>query len=396
MKKPFVAAALVLGAFAGCTVAAAPSTEPAKPDAGRIRLVKRTEPAFDRYTDHPTPALQRWMRDHFWRMVVHSPYFDQRSRWHPGGLLYIDSYAVYRAQPTGGSDVPREHPEWILADVRGNRLYIPWGCDPAAHNCPQYAADFSNAAYRQWWVDRARRELSRGSYAGLWIDDVNMDFRAGDGDGREAAPIDRRTGAPMTIENWRRYMAEFMEKVRRDLPGVEIVHNAIWYAGGKNRAADPFIQRQILAAGLIDIEHGVNDKGLTGGDGLWSFGALLAFIDRVNGLNRHVILDGIAGGDAHDTAALEYAVASYFLTSDGGNALGDGQNVVTPDNYWPGLRVSLGAPTSPRYQWNHLWRRDFQSGMVLVNEPGNPERRVSSPAGKSVTLAPARGVVLLP
>ena len=44
-------------------------------------------------------------------------------------------------------------------------------------------------------------------------------------------PIDPRTGQAMTEADWRRYMAEFTEQIRAALPGKEIVHNAIWFAG---------------------------------------------------------------------------------------------------------------------------------------------------------------------
>ena len=320
MKRKLIAAAVLLTAFAFVprrgdrTKAAPPMQVPTTADAGRIWLIKRTQPAFDRYTDSPTPALQQWMRDRFFRMIVHSPYFDQRTQWYSGGILYIDAYAVY-PRLTGGVNIPQDHPEWILRDVYDNPLYIPWGCDASAHTCPQYAGDFTNGDYQQWWVDRARNLLGRATHRGLWIDDVNMDFRVGNGDGRMIYPMDRKTGQPMTQQNWRRYMAEFMEKVRRDLPDVEITHNAIWFAGGGNRDEDEFIRRQIMAADYIDIEHGVNDRGLSGGDGFFSWRSMLDYIDRVNSMGRHVILDGIAAGDPNDVPALEYA-ACLLLSGD--------------------------------------------------------------------------------
>src|SRR6266567_2837047 len=185
--------------------------------AGRVFLVKKTSPAFDRYTDTLNGAMQRWMRDHFWRMLVYSPYFDDKTSWYPNGWIYLDSYAIY-ASPSDGENLADIHPDWILRDTRNFKLYIPWECNPGVHACPQYAADFSNPRFRQWWVDKATAALARGRYKGLWIDDVNLDWRVSDGDGKPANPIDSSTGRPMTIENWRRYFAEFLEKVRRDLP----------------------------------------------------------------------------------------------------------------------------------------------------------------------------------
>src|SRR5512147_94035 len=69
------------------------------PEAGRIRLIKTTTPLFDPYTNSPSSSVQQWIRSRFTRMLVHSPYFDPRTSWYPGSLLYMDLYAVYRNPP---------------------------------------------------------------------------------------------------------------------------------------------------------------------------------------------------------------------------------------------------------------------------------------------------------
>ena len=53
----------------------------------------------------------------------------------------------------------------------------------------------------------------------------------------------------------------------------------------------------------------------------------------------------------------------------------------TPDNCWNGFATDLGAPLNQRYRWNGLFRRDFESGTVLVNQPGSPTRTVT-PGGE--------------
>lgn len=375
----------------------APAAPSPGSDAGRVLLIKRTSSSFDQFTNSTDPSVWQWMRDHFTRMAVFSPYFDSKTSSYGSTLVYDDSYAIYT-----GSSVENDHPDWILKDASGNKLYIPWGC--GGGSCPQRAADFSNPSFRQWWVDQAKIILARGNYKGLWIDDVNMDWRVSDGNGNFVNPIDRNTGQPMTQENWRKYMAEFMEKVRSDIPGVEILHNSIWYAGGDNgRDSDPYIARQIAAADIINIEFGVNDGGLGGGTGEWSVNAVLSFIDRLLGKSKRVVIEGIAGGDPNNQTALEYAIASYFLVSTGSVMAGDYSNVVAPDHYWVGLDANLGTPSGARYTWNYLLRRDFTGGMVLTNEPGAPTRTVTLPgtykkvdgtAVTSVTLGARQGIVL--
>ena len=357
---------------------------------GRVRFFRRTDQSFDSYTQAPTASQQQWMQDRFHRMQVFPPYFDARTAWYPNGLAYQDIYAIYVSSATA-----REHPEWILKDSSGKQLYIPWGC--SGGTCPQFAADFSNAAFRRWWIDEAKRRLSKG-YRGLWIDDVNMEFRVGDGNGVFVAPKDQNTGTTMTWENWRRYMAEFTEQIRAELPGYEVLHNSIWYAGPSGvRDADHYIQRQISSADVINIEHGVNDPGLTGGTGSWSLSALHAFIDRVHALGKPVVIDDFAT----TTAEKEYALANYFLINDHADAVGN--MVETPDSWWVGYNVDLGIATTARQPWNGLIRRDYQGGLVLVNEPGAPVRSVTLPGRfrnvdgttiTAVTLGPKSGAVL--
>jgi hypothetical protein len=380
------------------------STQPAAViTPGRVLLVKKTSPDFDSFTNAPNGVVQQWMRNNFWRMLVYSPSFDKKTSWYQAGWIYLDSYAIYR-NPSNGESLAGLHPDWVLRDDRNSTLYIPWGCDPASHTCPQYAADFSNPDFRQWWVDKAKSSLGRGKYKGLWIDDVNFDARISDGDGTPASPIDSRTGQPMTIDDWRRYFAEFLEKVRADLPDIEIVTNSIWFAGGSARDENIYVQRQIAASDLITVEHGVNDSGLTGGDGIWSLNALLAYIDRVNSAGKGVILGGLGGDDPNDPVPVEYTVACYFLISNGANAVGDFGMVVTPEKWFPVLDVNLGTPLGPRFAWSGLLRRDFTGGMVLVNPPKGPTvtvavpgsyRNISGQPVDTITLGPARGLILI-
>jgi len=336
------------------------------------------------------PSYGAFLRRHVWRMVVYSPYFDDKTRWYPNGWAYKDAYAIYRE-----SALASQHPEWILRDQAGRPLFIPFACSRGG--CPQYAADISNPAFRRQWIARARAIVAHG-YHGLFIDDVNMALRVSDGEGRPVAPIDRGTGTPMRDEAWRRYMAQFMEQIRAAIPHVELVHNVIWLADSPIRKADPPIRREIRAADYINLERGVNDTGLTGGTGPSSLSSLLAYVDAVHGLGRSVALDGAAT----EAAGIEYSLAGYFLIS-GGNDLVSAHGL-TPVHWWTGFDVNLGEADGPRYTWKGLLRRDFAHGMSLVAAPETVPHSVTLPTtmrtldGRTVTslkLAPASGAVLL-
>ena len=312
------------------------------------------------------------MRAHYARMRAYSPYFDSRLGWFPDAWAYQDAYAIYRT-----SSVATEHPEWILKDAQGNKLYIPFGCSGGV--CPQYAADFGNAAFRDWWIRAAADKMAKG-YRGLFVDDVNMEWRVGNGSGQFVAPQDPRTGATMTEANWRRYMAEFTEQTRQALPAKEIVHNALWFAGCGQTAdscwSDPYIRRELLAADVIELERGVNDGGITGAGGRFGYDTFMARVDWLHSQGKSVVYDA----QATTAAAREYGLASYFLASTGTDFLGN-DPAGTPTDWWTGYDVNLGDPQNTRYSWNGLLRRDYQNGYVLINKPGQERQSVDLPAG---------------
>jgi hypothetical protein len=357
---------------------------------GRVRFAQRQSSAFDRYTNNPTPTQQQWFRDHFARMMEFSPYFDSKTSWYPGAQIYVNSHAIYNP-----SSDATQHSDWILKDAQGRNVFINWNCNGGT--CPQFAADITNAAFRSNWITNTLQMLSHG-YAGVWIDDVDLDFRFSDGNGVDTIPMDPVTHGPMTEENWRLYFAQFLEQIHAAMPGYEMTQNSIWYAGGDTRDADPNIQRQIKSANFINVEGGFNDPGLTGGTGLWALYTLWGYIDRVHALGTNVTIDDFGA----DATAAQYALGGFFMVTNGSDRLGDGN--MNPNKWWKGYDVDLGTPSGTRTQWNNLWRRDFSNGLVLLNEPnaktvtvpitGN-YHTIDGTTVTSVTLAARQAIVLL-
>jgi len=294
------------------------------------------------------------MRDHYWRMLAYSPYFDARLSWFPDAWAYKDLYAIY-----ADSGVASAHPDWVLRDPSGAPLYIPFDCHGGS--CPQYAADVGNAAFRSQWIAEARATLARG-YRGLFVDDVNLTLtRVSEGRGTPVVPRDPRTGAPMTETAWRGYMATFLEQIRTAFPTIEIGHNALWSLGH----ADPAIQRAVQAADWIVIERGVNDDGIRGGSGTFGFDILLAHIDWIHQRGKAVVFDALA----RSRRDREYGLAAYFLVGGGNDALGNPKGGTPDRRWWPAYDGALGAPLGARYVWRGVLRRDFERGIVLVNPP---------------------------
>jgi putative glycosyl hydrolase-like family 15 (GHL15) protein len=379
--------ALVLALAVGVLLARRPAF--ATDSAGTLHFVAVANSSFDVYTQNPTQAQKDWMRAHYWRMLTYSPYFDTRLAWFPDAWVYKDLYAIYT-----NSTLATAHPEWILRDASGNKLYIPYGC--SGGTCPQYAADVGSPGFRANWIQEATATLGNG-YRGLFVDDVNMLIsRVGNGSGSPVAPIDPRTNATMTETDWRRYMAEFVEQIRSAFASKEIVHNVLWFAG----VSDPSVQRELLAANTICLERGVNDSGIVAGTGQYGFDTFFSQIDWLHTQGRAVfLLPGVS-----TSAAREYGVAAYFLVSAGSDAMGnDPGGGTSPSDWWAGYGTSLGAAHGNRYLWNGLLRRDFDGGMVLLNRPGSGQQTVAlggsylNLAGQqvsSVTLGAAQGAVL--
>jgi hypothetical protein len=151
------------------------------------------------------------------------------------------------------------------------------------------------------------------------------------------------------------------------------------------------------AANLINLERGVNDAGLTGGTGKWSFHSLLAFIDHRQAEGHGVVFDATST----TAAGRLYGLAAYFLISSDRDGLGNNQGG-TPTDWWTGYDVDLGAPLARRYLWKGAYRRDFARGFTLVNPPGAPAvtlplgagaRNLTGVTQSSVTLAAAAGAV---
>ena len=194
-----------------------------------------------------------------------------------------------------------------LRDAQGRKLYI-WYALQRRRRARSSPVTSGRPAYRAHWIADAKAMYLKG-YKGLFVDDVNMaaaDLRRPRQPavaGRPAHRVDDERA-----ESWRRYMAEFMEQIRREIPGAEIVHNSLWFDGD----SDPYIRRQHDAADLIEIERGINDSGLRGGEGGVSLRTLFKLIDRLHAKGKGVVLDASAPTHAERL----YGLAGYFLISE--------------------------------------------------------------------------------
>jgi Hypothetical glycosyl hydrolase family 15 len=354
---------------------------------GQVRFVKDANSSFDA---QDIKANSAWINEHFYRMTGYSPWFDGNLSWYHRARVYDDAYAIYK-----GSSLASEHPEWIVRDASGNKLYIPFRC--SGGSCPQYAADISNPAWRSHYISTLKTTLAKG-YIGVFVDDVDMWANTSNASGQLVAPIDHNTGKPMTDEIWRGYFVTFMEELRAATAGYEITQNQLWYVAG-GPAGNARIAQSMRQANCINIEFGVDDNSLTGGTGSLSVNSLLNYVDAVHSLGTAIDM----GGDGTSLQERQYTLAGYFLVNSG-NDLVSGNDSQTVTKFWPGWSVNLGEAKGPRSRTPAgLFERKFTHGLVYLNEPGATNKTITLPsamknlAGKTVTsikLSASSGAVL--
>ncbi|MEH3055039.1 MAG: putative glycoside hydrolase [Patulibacter minatonensis] len=357
---------------------------------GNARFVARLLQGWDGWLGGIDSNRRQFVRQHFWGVVAHTPSYDQYLPWSPPTLVYKDLYAIYR------EDTPTltNHPEWVLKDAAGNPTFIDWGCQPGP--CPQYAGDIGSPTFRANWIAQAKEAVAKG-YSGLWIDDANMEIRVGDAAGNATVPVDPRTGQKMTFANWRRYIAEFLEQIRREIPGTQLVANVLWFGGTSiGRDADQFIRRAYTAVDRLNLERGFNDDGLTAGYSprdAWAVESFMEFIDRMHDLGLPVTLDSAGSG----REAWEYNLGGFFLVDQGADAVGEMQ--LTAGDWWNGWDVRLGPALGERTRRSDgVFERQFAKGLVLLNPTRATPRTIKLPKaykridGSTVTsVTPQRG-----
>lgn len=314
-------------------------------DEGRVSTVFVTGSSTDALLNGFSDADWTWARDHWQRVYAYPPYSDRWMGKMPKAWAYQDSYAIYNP-----SQYATDHPEQIIKDAAGNKLFIPWGQRPDG-SYPQYAADPGNAAWRQNYSDRVKAAAVKGY--GLYADDVNLDHVTVSG-----TPVDPRTGQTMTLSAWDGYFAAFMQKVRADNPGIEIVHNCLWWAGNDGQSSS--VQAQIKAATHVSLERGFNDGNYDPGQ----FTRLFAFIDLIHSWGvgaYHLSYDGSAQGAT-------FNLGCALLVSDGNDFVSSPASLMSPSGWLPILDTDLGAAKGPRYSaGTNKLRRDFARGFVLVD-----------------------------
>lgn len=349
----------------------------------KLYYFPQTNPAWDTFTNNP--AYEAPIKAQCNAIGTFTPFWDAKLSWFPNAWVYCDAYAIY-TDPTRNSALVNAHPEWILTDGKGDKLYIPWGC--SGGTCPQYAGDVGNPAFQQAMIGQMLQGVVPG-YAGIWLDDVDMNMNVGDGTGALVAPQDPRTGKPMTQAAWQTYFVEYLTRIKDALAlwDLGLFENAVWYQS---------TLAQSKTAEYQWVQYGFGDPGITGGTGTFSLSALFSTISAVQSQGTLVVTN-----DSIANLGYSYACA---LMAQCGTGYGDG----TPDKWTPTFtaltNTDYGAPTAPLQRLEGLWWRTFANGTAYAVEPGGTTvtlaldkpmtDMVTGGTVTSVTLSQRQGVVL--
>ncbi|MEM7142422.1 MAG: putative glycoside hydrolase [Actinomycetota bacterium] len=314
----------------------------------------------------------QWMDQNYEGMLVYESYWDDHIGRVGGEWVYKDAMAIY--VDTGRDSRSVDHPDWVLRDAGGGPIYLDFAC---GGGCPQYAADVGNPAFVADFIAAVQVLVDRG-YTGLMLDDVNLRWVFSDVNGNnDVEPIDPRTGAVILIDDWQRYMADFMESIRAAFPGLRIMHNVIWFADTPGMASS-HIDRQIAAADMLQLERGATDPNFPDGNGTYGFQTFLRYVARAEALGTDVVL---LDEGSTDIDLQEFNLAATLLINDGGDYVStENFNLIGPTDLWIGFGVDLGHALGPWYEEGGVLRRDFTGGLVVLNEPTKPTVTVALPA----------------
>ena len=185
-------------------------------ETGRLNIFRNANGQFDKFDINPSAANKVAIRSLYDGLEVYSgPYsFDPNLSWYANGFFYHNLEAIYV-----GQTVAISHPEWIIKDANGNKLYVNWGCSNAT--CPAYMADLGNSDFRAYWVSQAQQVMAKG-YTAIFVDDASMIMRASDGNGNAATMIDPRTGKAVTLATWQQWNIDFFQGDTRRVPGTDL------------------------------------------------------------------------------------------------------------------------------------------------------------------------------
>jgi hypothetical protein len=268
-------------------------------------------------------------------------------------LMYVDMMSADPGDPSGISDWVGytnvdTNPDWVLRDAGGNQLVYK---DSAS-----LVMDVGNVSYQDAGVASVISHAKADGFDGVFLDDANASLRWIISGGQA------RSVTYPTTARWQAAVYSFLTNVAPQLhqAGLLVVANI----GGST------ITRGLWQRWNGPIDGAMEESFTNGGTGRDSIasGEWPAKLEHALWSEAHgkIALDHAV---THTRSGARYGLATMLLAA-GGENLFSASKGYSNEVWWPEYRTAnaLGAPLG-RYRVlrNGIYRRDFTSGVVLVN-----------------------------
>jgi Hypothetical glycosyl hydrolase family 15 len=313
---------------------------------------------------------------------------DQMQRASPGLSLLAYMNATF-AQRGQGDAYPSS---WYLRDADGAKV--------RSRGFGNYLMDPTNPAWVADRVEHCRRILRISGYDGCLLDMLGTapvyDWYV------TAPPIDPRTGAPWTAEEWLAATTELASAVHGGNPQATVIGNGL---GDGVRFFDPSAPSEQILDG---IDGGIAETWLrTAGQSVDSYPGLRAWkmdVDMLGATDKSVFVETKLWTRATDQEAEAwrvFAAASFLLGTDG-DAYFAFSRSRTGDEVTAAPAPAIGSPVSAYERNGDVFERTFTGGMVVVNptggsstvELGGDYRDASGNLVRSLSLGPHSAAIL--
>ena len=240
-----------------------------------------------------------------------------------------------------------EHPEWFLLDMNGNRIVNGDG--------NYYLMDPGNQEWRNFWLERVKKNQKEWGWEGLFLDNVEGGF----------SKRERLNSLPQQYRKVAEYQAAIKGFLEYIYDAFAVPNGQVIYANvlSEDNPAGllsylPYLDGVMVEGFAVDWKDGYRTPKE------WS--KQLELVEMIGQENIGVIT--VSKGDHLNPDRQKFALASYLLVTNGNTyfryVLNEKTNVIVQNEYY---NLDLGQPLGGRFQEGDTWIREFENGVVRVN-----------------------------
>jgi hypothetical protein len=294
------------------------------------------------------------------------------------------------------------HPEWVLKDTDGDKVYNVWG--PQEH-----LMDHGNMDYVDFYFDyymEVPASVASGRWQGTYTE-RSWNLRVLDNyvvyapEAWSSCPVNPLTDSPVTREEREQHVLNAARRLREsadaEAGGLRYMVN-VW-----SDVESGYIDREIYPELMQYVDYALfeawtsNGEGAPASESIW-LRRVIAAQDMIENRRGEPVVQ-VGFGD------FWYALSSLLLVSE------NGKGMILSDNMYSDTMLSslsaleLGGPLDVFTYVDNVYQREWEKGKVIVN-PGdsktvnisldqNYEDAVSGDVLSSITLPPKSGAIFI-